>query len=76
MALDNITRFMYTAHNIAEASHLLLPLLSSRAPPFKKTLDWLQFSYTVNRTGFYVAPASTVPVPFVVSEGDPLFPVI
>ena len=39
-------------------------------------LDWLQFAYTADRVGAYVAPASTVLVPSAVAVGDDLFPAI
>ena len=45
--------------NIAQASQLLFPLLFGQAPLFKETLNWIQLSYTVYRTGSYVAPVST-----------------
>ena len=52
----------------------MFPLFSSGSPPFKETLDWLQFAYTADRTGAYVAPASMVLVQSTVLEEDPLFP--
>ena len=39
-------------------------------------LDWLQFAYTADRVGAYVAPASTVLVQSAIAEGDNLFPVL
>ena len=62
--------------NIAEVDQLLFPILVGWVPPFEETIDWIQFAYTADRTGAYVAPASTVLVPSAVSEGDPLFPAI
>ena len=73
VALDGATLLIKAEYNIAQASHLLFPLLYSWAPHFEETLDWIQFAYTADRTGAYVAPASTVLVPSAVSEGDPLF---
>ena len=49
------------------------PLLTGQQPPFEAALDWLQFAYTADRAGAYVAPASTVFVLSVVSEGNELF---
>ena len=34
----------------------------------------MQFAYTADRTGFYVAPTSTVLVQSVVVEGEEIFP--
>ena len=51
----------------------LFPLLTGREPPFEADLKRLQFPYTADREGAYVAPASTVLVPSVVVEGDDLF---
>ena len=45
--------------NIAEASVLIYPLQSIRALLYDKALDWIQFSYTGDRFGANVAPAST-----------------
>ena len=55
---------------IVEAIKTLFPLLYDRAPPFKEAIYWLQFTYTAERIGDYVAPASTVIFQSVVSEGD------
>ena len=46
--------------NVFEASVGLFPLLTGRGPPFEAALEWLQFAYTADRAGSYVAPASTV----------------
>ena len=54
----------------------LLPLLTGREPIFEAALDWLRFTYTKDRVGAYVAPASTVLVLSVVAEGDDLFPAL
>ena len=67
-------RLLDTSHNIAEVRQVLFPLLAGWAPPFEEALDWIQFAYTADRMGAYVAPASTVLVPSVSSKGDPLFP--
>ena len=37
----------------------LLPLLFGQAPPYEEGLNWLQFSYTRDRTGVYMDPIST-----------------
>ena len=42
-------------------------------PPFEAALDWLQFAYTADRAGAYVAPASTVLDPSAVAEGGDFF---
>ena len=70
---DSAYHLIETSHNIAEVTQLLFPILVGRAPPFEQTLHWLQFSYTADRTGDYMASASTVLVPSAVLEGDPLF---
>ena len=59
--------------NVFEASAGLSPLLNGREPPFEAALDFLQFAFTADRAGTYVAPASTVLVPLAVAEGDNLF---
>ena len=48
-------------------------MLTGQEPPFEASLNWLQFAYTANRAGAYVAPASTVLVQSAVAEGDKLF---
>ena len=62
--------------NVFEASAGLFPLLTGREPPFESALDWLQFAYTADRAGAYVAPASTVLVLSAVAEGGELFCVL
>ena len=62
--------------NVFEASAGLFPLLTGRELPFEADLDWLQFAYTADRVGAYVAPASTFFVPSAVAEGDDLFPAL
>ena len=59
--------------NVFEASAGLFSLLTGRYPPFEAAFDWLQFIYTSDRSGAYVAHASTVLVPSAVAEGDDLF---
>ena len=56
------------APNIAEDSQTLSPLLAGRAPPYEEALRWIQFDYTGDQTGDYMATASTVLVRSVVSE--------
>ena len=70
---DGAALLLENASNIAEASQMRFPLFDSRAPPFEETLDWLQFAYTADLTGAYVAPVSMVLVQCAVLEGDPLF---
>ena len=52
---------------------MLFPIVVGWVPPFEETLNWLQFAYTTDRTGSYVAPASPVLVLSAVLEGDTLF---
>ena len=59
--------------NVFEASAGLFPLLNGRELPFEAALDFLQFAYTADKAGAYVAPASTVLVPPAVSEGEDVF---
>ena len=59
--------------NVFEASAGLFPLLNGREPTFEAALGFLQFAYTADRAGAYVAPASTVLVPSAVAEGEDLF---
>ena len=58
---------------VFEVSAGLFPLLNGRKPPFGAALDFLQFAYTADRAGAYVAPASMVLVPLAVVEGEDLF---
>ena len=46
--------------NVFEASAGLFPLLNGQEPPFEAALGFLQFTYTADRAGAYMAPASTV----------------
>ena len=62
--------------NVFEASAGLFLLLTSQEPPFEAALDWLQFAYTADRAGAYVAPASTVLVSLAIAEGEDLFGVL
>ena len=64
---DGTSRLINTSRKIVEVGQLLFPILVGQAPPFEETLDWLQFVYTADRTGAYLAPASTVVLPSVVS---------
>ena len=57
MSLDGAFLLIDSTPNIAEAVHMLFPLLSARVPPFEEALDWLELAYTAGRTGAYVAPA-------------------
>ena len=41
--------------NIAEAYQLLYPLMASQAPTYEEVLDSLQFTYTEDSSGEYVA---------------------
>ena len=52
----------------------IFALLIDWADLFEEVIDWLQFTYTAERTGAYVAPSSTVFVQYMVVEGDGLFP--
>ena len=54
----------------------LFPMLIVKDPPFKDSLNWLQFAYTAERVGDYVAPASTDLAQSAISEEDELFPEI
>ena len=57
LPLDGASCLLGLYVNISDASHLLFPLISSCAPPFYEALDCLQFAYTGNRFGSYVAQA-------------------
>ena len=46
--------------NVFGASKSLSPLLTGQDPPFEEALNWLQFAYTADRAGDYVAPVSMV----------------
>ena len=59
--------------NVFEVSKGLFPLMTGREPPFEEAFGWLQFTYTVDRAGDYVAPASTVLAQSAEAEGDELF---
>ena len=55
---DGAFRLLGRGSNIAEAIKILLPLLSSRSPPYGEALVWLQPAYNGYWMGAYVAPAS------------------
>ena len=61
---------------ILEVSQKPLPPLTDRETPFEETLYLLQFSYTVDRAGDYMAPASTNLVHLMVWEEDHLLTLI
>ena len=59
--------------NFLYASKGLLHMLTSREPPFEEALDWLQFTYTADQVGAYVAPASTLIDQSAIAEGANYF---
>ena len=59
--------------NVSEALADLSPLITGQEPPFEEAFDWLQFKYTAEQEGSYMAPASTVLAQSAVAEGDELF---
>ena len=59
--------------NVFAASRGLFTMFTSREHSFEETLNWLQFAYTADQAGDYVAPASTVLTQYVIAEGDELF---
>ena len=61
--------------NVFEASAGLFPMITGREPPFEAKLEWLQFTYTADWAGAYLAPVFTVLTKSAVAEGDDLFPV-
>ena len=76
MSLGSASLLLGTSWNIAEVRQAVFPLLADWAPPFEESLDWFQFLYTEDWTRAYMAPASTVLVQSLVSEGDPLLSLI
>ena len=54
----------------------LFPRLTGPDSPFEEALGWLQFVYTADRAGDYVAPVSKVLTHSTVAEGGELFPEI
>ena len=42
--------------NITVTRSGIFPLLSGQVPDFKETLHWIQFTFTGDRTGAYMAP--------------------
>ena len=70
---DMSARLLVSPWNIAEAYQLIFALLTSQAPPYEEALDWLQFSYTGDRSGAYVVPGSTKVTFQTSAEGGPLF---
>ena len=71
--LDGTLCLLGQGNNITKTSSLLIPILSSQAPPYNKALNWLQFAYTGDWMGAYVYPASTKFNFITISEGEPLF---
>ena len=59
--------------NIYTASRCLIPTLTGQETLFKEALNWLQFSFTSDRAGSYVAPASTVLSQSPIAEEGELF---
>ena len=59
--------------NVFSASFFMLTV---QEPTFREALDWFQFAYNVDRSGAYMAPASTVFAHSEISEGGKLFSVI
>ena len=59
--------------NISVVRNGISPFLTGWELTFEEVLDWLQFSYTTDRTGAYMAPASMVLVQSAVVESDALF---
>ena len=59
--------------NVLEALNCLFPPITVQDLPFEEALDWLQLTYTADRVGDYVEPASTVLAHSVVVEGGELF---
>ena len=55
--------------NACAECRVLFSMLTSREPPFKEALYWLQFAYTVDRSVAYVAPASTALAQSAILEG-------
>ena len=47
---DGASRLLGQTMNITEASKVLILLLSSRAPPYNKALNWIKFIYNGYRT--------------------------
>ena len=68
-----LRRDAYRPLNIIEALTGLFPLLTGREPPFEEAIDLMQFAYTTDLAGAYVAPASTVLAQSAVAEGGELF---
>ena len=73
MPPDGASCLLVQGDNTAEASCLLFHLLVSRAPPYDRVLDWLQFAYTGDGFGAYVAPDYTYFDFHTLAEGEPLF---
>ena len=71
---DDASRLLgHGEKNIENVIQTLSPLLDGRAPPFEEALNWIQFDYTADRAGSYMALASTVLAHSVVLEGYQLF---
>ena len=68
------TLLLESAYKISEVIQMLFHPLAGLAPPFDETFNWLQFSYTTDQTGAYVAPAPTVMAQSVVSDRYDLSP--
>ena len=54
---------------IAATSKVLFPLLSVRLSILEEALDWMQFTFTGDRTRAYVSPESTFFVCHLMTEG-------
>ena len=73
LRLDVAAPLVNVEGNIAEVSRLLFPRISGPEPTYKEALNWLQFSYTGNKKGDYVAPANTYLSFLSPAEGGSLF---
>ena len=56
---DATVTLFHIEGNVAEFSRQLFPRLASREPPYENALSWLQFAYTRDSKGAYMATAKT-----------------
>ena len=73
LPLDGASRLLGPSLTISETIQMLFHLLADCVDPFQELFNWLQFPYTKDWAGDFMASASAVLAQSVVSEGDSLF---
>ena len=59
---------LYPGLKIVATSKVLFPLFYGRSLALEEALDWLQFIFTEDRTGYYVSPVFTFLFQYMMTE--------